>query len=60
MKINIKLMNGVEGRSLYLNDTRVSGPKPWGGGKILFETDISLTEFKRALPHLDIQEVKEK
>jgi hypothetical protein len=33
-KISIDIVDGVEGLSLYINDYRVAGPKPWGGGTI--------------------------
>lgn len=29
-EITIKYVSGVEGNSIYLNDTRIAGPKPWG------------------------------
>lgn len=29
-EITIKCVSGVEGDSIYLNDTRIAGPKPWG------------------------------
>lgn len=32
-----KVVDGVEGPSLYIDDYRVAGPKPWGGGQILYE-----------------------
>ena len=36
-----EVIRGVEGCSLALDDTRIAGPKPWGGGKIIhaWETD---------------------
>lgn len=33
----ILVMRGPEGPSLYLDDYRVAGPKPWGGGTVLHE-----------------------
>ena len=33
-KIRIDLIRGVEGLAVYINDYRVAGPKPWGGGTI--------------------------
>ena len=33
--IEINIVQGVEGKSLYINDHRVAGSKPWGGGKII-------------------------
>ena len=31
-KARIELIQGVEGKSISINDYRVCGPKPWGGG----------------------------
>lgn len=31
----IEIVNGVEGRSIYLNETRIAGSKPWGGGEVI-------------------------
>jgi len=31
-KIRIEIIAGVEGDCLSINDYRVCGPKPWGGG----------------------------
>uniref|UniRef100_A0A6M3LNW9 Uncharacterized protein n=1 Tax=viral metagenome TaxID=1070528 RepID=A0A6M3LNW9_9ZZZZ len=33
----ILVMSGPAGPSLYLDDHRISGPKPWGGGTVLHE-----------------------
>lgn len=30
-----EVVSGVGGHSLYLDDTRISGPKPWGGGQLV-------------------------
>lgn len=36
-----EIIRGVEGDSLALDDTRICGPKPWGGGYVIktFHTD---------------------
>ena len=36
-----EIVSGVDGKSLYIDDTRVAGPRPWGGGTIVdaFTTD---------------------
>ena len=34
-KVQIDYVSGPTGPSLYINDYRVAGPKPWGGGKVL-------------------------
>lgn len=39
---------GVEGNSIYLNDFRIAGPKPWGGGKILKEWKVDLSDILEA------------
>lgn len=33
--MTIELISGVEGYCLTVNDTRICGPKPWGGGKVV-------------------------
>lgn len=30
--VKIELVNGCEGKSIYIDDYRVAGSKPWGGG----------------------------
>ena len=47
--ISILFMKGVEGNSFYLNDTRIAGPKPWGGGTVLWERNCSVDDLRRAL-----------
>lgn len=39
--IAIMVVAGVEGPSLYVDDTRVAGPKPWGGGRPLYTFSVS-------------------
>lgn len=34
-EIEILHVSGVEGPSVYANNYRVAGPKPWGGGSIV-------------------------
>ena len=33
-KLVIEVVHGVEGDCLVIDDTRVAGPKPWGGGHV--------------------------
>ena len=33
-KVTIEIVNGCEGKSVYINDYRVAGSKPWGGGTV--------------------------
>lgn len=37
LRVNVEVIGGVEGKSLYIDDYRVGGPKPWGGGSTLHE-----------------------
>ena len=36
-----EIIRGIEGCCLALDDTRIAGPKPWGGGSVIhaWETD---------------------
>tara|TARA_R110000868_G_C10421851_1_gene723423 strand:+ start:265 stop:465 length:201 start_codon:yes stop_codon:yes gene_type:complete len=47
--MTIELVNGVEGYSIYLNDTRICGSKPWGGGSVIKQWTTSVREFENAL-----------
>ena len=42
-------VKGVEGNSLYINDFRVAGPKPWGGGEVLQEWDVEVADIIHAI-----------
>lgn len=33
--VDIEVVSGVEGSSLCINEKRICGPKPWGGGKVI-------------------------
>ena len=33
-KVKIELINGCEGKCICINDYRVAGSKPWGGGYV--------------------------
>lgn len=51
-----EIVRGVEGDCLVLDDTRICGPKPWGGGHVIntFRTDgiyevIDKDEYRKML-----------
>lgn len=44
--IKIRHVRGVEGDSLYINDYRVAGPKPWGGGPTVKEWIVELADLE--------------
>lgn len=35
--VEIDLVKGVAGIGVYINSSRVAGPKPWGGGTYLYQ-----------------------
>lgn len=45
----IELIQGVEGLCLSLNDYRIAGPKPWGGGKVIHKWHVTESTLQRAL-----------
>ena len=40
--IKLDIVQGVEGKSIYLDDHRIAGTKPWGGGRVLATLDTTL------------------
>lgn len=49
MKLSLLIVQGVGGLSVYLNDYRIAGEKPWGGGAVLHTWKVSLKDIVRAL-----------
>jgi hypothetical protein len=47
--VEVLLIDGVEGPSVYVNNYRIAGPKPWGGGEVIHEFKTTRAEIKRAL-----------
>ena len=45
----IEIVKGVEGHSLYINDYRVCGPKPWSGGVVIWHFEVDKKEIEKAL-----------
>ena len=48
MKITIEIIHGVEGDCLTLNDHRIAGPKPWGGGKVTKQWTTTIEQIEDA------------
>lgn len=44
-KVKIINVQGVEGKSCYINGTRICGPKPLGGGKVIYDAEPYLSDF---------------
>lgn len=49
--VRITVVRGVEGMALYINDYRVAGPKPWGGGEIVFQFEADPKHIDIGLAH---------
>ncbi len=51
--IEIAIIQGVEGQSLYINDFRIAGNKPWGDGHVVKTWTVKkedlLEDIKKAL-----------
>lgn len=57
--VNLNVVDGVEGPSLYVNGHRVIGPKPWGGGSTVAEWNASPEDVARILGRLvDLDDVR--
>lgn len=52
MKAKIQMVAGVEGNAFYIGDTRIAGPKPWGGGNVVCEKETELKDILYALNNL--------
>jgi len=39
-KTTVTVISGVEGYSVYINNYRIAGNKPWGGGKVVCEFKV--------------------
>lgn len=54
-EVKIEIVEGVEGNSVYINDHRVCGNKPWGGGTAIGSWKVSLKEITQTLALLDVE-----
>jgi hypothetical protein len=52
----IGIIQGVEGNSVYINDLRVCGAKPWGGGKYIAQ--FEKVETKDILEALGLEDLE--
>ncbi len=47
--VKVLFIKGIEGACLVVNDNRVAGPKPWGGGQTIHDFEVDKAELLRAL-----------
>lgn len=52
-QIEVVIIGGVEGPSVYIGGHRIAGPKPWGGGPVLHKWDVPLSDIKKAIKRSD-------
>ena len=45
----LTLCDGAEGQSIYLDDHRIAGPKPWGGGTVVKTWIVRAKDLKLAI-----------
>jgi len=43
------IIHGQEGDCITINDYRIAGPKPWGGGKVIKSWQVDIEFIKEAL-----------
>jgi len=49
MEIIVEVVKGIEGDSLYINNRRVCGNKPLGGGEIIHHFEVKVEEIEQAI-----------
>lgn len=54
--VRIEEIRGCEGNCITINDTRIAGPKPWGGGHVIKKWDARVDHILKALG-VDVAEV---
>ncbi len=47
--VAVEILEGVEGKALIIEGSRVAGPKPWGGGRVVLKFDVEVEDIKLAL-----------
>lgn len=54
----VDIVRGPEGCCLVVNDYRICGPKPWGGGKLVERWVLDAVELVRVLEVVPAEEEK--
>lgn len=47
--MKVTIIKGVEGLAVYVNDYRIAGSKPWGGGTVVREWTVDEQTLKTAM-----------
>jgi hypothetical protein len=48
----VEIIQGVEGMCVTINDVRIAGSKPWGGGKVIFSKKTNPKNILTAMASL--------
>lgn len=48
-KVSVRVVKGISGRALYINNTLVAGHKPWGGGTLVCAWQVDPKDIAEAL-----------
>lgn len=48
-KIMIEIISGVEGNCIVINNYRVAGNKPWGGGQVIDSYQTTVNDILQSL-----------
>jgi hypothetical protein len=51
-QVTLEVISGVEGPCVAIDDYRVAGPKPWGGGSVKHNWQMRIDDLLRAIPGL--------
>jgi len=52
-KFKVEVCRGVLGYAIYVDDRRMFGPKPWGGGNVVASFSKSIAELDDLIVHLN-------
>jgi hypothetical protein len=50
--IIVEVISGVEGHCLVVDGTRIAGPKPWGGGRVVHTWKVPVEKLKPNNPEI--------
>ncbi len=47
--MKLEIVEGPEGQAVYLDDYRIAGPKPWGGGRLVKSWTVDRKNIQTAM-----------
>lgn len=52
--MKIEMIEGAEGNCICINNYRVAGPKPWGGGKVIKSWNTKADDIMKSIEVFEI------